>query len=244
MGFHKKLNELLSLRPDLLILPECAEPDILRQKAPHFAFSDCEWSGTNRNKGLGVFSFGGLSLRRHHSWERRFHLFLPVEVRGSSTMNLLAVWAFNHRGTAAVTTLEALSYYRPFLSSHAGLVAGDFNSNVIWDRTGNPNGFAAVDAALRELGLASAYHATTKAPLGKEPHGTLFFLKRVAQPYHIDYIYLPQPAAATASVTLGQPADWLALSDHVPLVADFSADFGVTPQPTIAGANTKEVSER
>jgi exodeoxyribonuclease-3 len=141
-------------------------------------------------------------------------------------MNLLAVWALNYRGPAAVTTLEVLAHYRPFLSSHAGIVAGDFNSNVIWDKPGKPNGFAAVDASLRELGLASAYHTATGSPLGKEPRGTLYFLKRVEQPYHIDYIYLPQPAAGTAQVTLGQPADWLALSDHVPLIAEFAIASG------------------
>jgi hypothetical protein len=58
MGVHKKIDELLSLRPDLLILPECAEPDVLREKAPHFTFSDCEWSGNKKHKGLGSLSGG------------------------------------------------------------------------------------------------------------------------------------------------------------------------------------------
>src|SRR3954453_8893270 len=124
MALHNKFEHLLSLKPDVAVIPECAEPDILRKKAPHFEFTDCEWSGINKDKGLGVFSFNGFTLRRHQSWDRSFHIFMPIEVRGPESLNLLALWAFNHRvkyklpsvGPNPATTVAALRYYRPFLT--------------------------------------------------------------------------------------------------------------------------------
>lgn len=234
MALHKKVEPLLSLRPSLAILAECAEPDIIRRKAPQFAFNDCEWSGLQSTKGLGVFSFGGLSLRRHQSWEKVFHLFLPLELRGPTDLNLLAVWAFNHRAPAQVsrkprTTLEALQYYSPFLKAKASIVAGDFNANVIWDKTSKYPPFADVDAVLRGLGLTSAYHRTTGLALGEEAHGTLFWQKNRQQAYHIDYIYVPDAAIpGLRGLKVCSPDEWLALSDHVPLVMDLRVDSLLT----------------
>jgi exodeoxyribonuclease-3 len=227
MRAHDKLDKLLSLRPDVAIVQECAEPEILQRKSPDFAFSGCKWSGANRSKGLGVFSFGGLSLRRHELWDRRFHVFLPVEVRGQVCINLLAVWAFNRRVPPDVTpnpatTLDSVEHYRSLLSSHPSIVAGDFNDSVVWDKPGQVGRFAAVDSALRSIGLASVYHSVTGSPLGQEPHATLFFRKNRTQPYHIDYIYLRRTALVGALATLGDPEEWLPLSDHVPLIAEFT----------------------
>ena len=228
MRAHDKVPSLLSLRPDLVILAECAEPDVLRRKAPEFTFADCEWSGTNRHKGLGVFSFGGLSLRRHESWDRRFHIFVPLEVRGTASINLLAVWAFNRRVPPVVTpnpltTSEAVTHYRQFLTYRPSVVAGDFNASVIWDTPGKANRFAIVDAALRDVGLTSVYHESTRAPLGQESQGTLYFLKNRNRTYHIDYVYVPQWVAASTRIALGKPDEWLHLSDHVPLIVDLVA---------------------
>jgi hypothetical protein len=97
-----KFRQLMLLEPDIAVIPECAEPDILRAKAPEFAFTDCEWQGDTKNKGLGVFSFGQRSLRRHQSWDAKHHIFLPIEVRGADNWNLLAAWAFNHRAPKTV----------------------------------------------------------------------------------------------------------------------------------------------
>lgn len=102
-GLDRKIEQLLLLKPDIAVVPECAEPDILRRKAPGFTFTDCEWTGEQCNKGLGVFSFNGHTLRRHQSWDRQYHIFLPLEVRGTHPVNLLAVWAFNHRAPVSVS---------------------------------------------------------------------------------------------------------------------------------------------
>jgi exodeoxyribonuclease III len=226
-GLDKKCDRLMSLRPDLAIVPECAEPDVLRKKAPGFEFGDCEWSGELKNKGLGVFAFNGHTLRRHQSWDRRFHLFLPVEVRGASKLNLLATWAFNHRAPATVTpnpvtTMQAITHYEPFLRAHDAIMAGDFNSNIIWDKEGRYSSFAQLNAALEALGLRSAYHAKHGQRFGEEQHPTHFFQWNAAKTFHIDYAYVPDKwLPRVLEVTVGDADGWLAHSDHAPLTVEF-----------------------
>jgi exodeoxyribonuclease III len=228
-ALHQKFERLLSLQPDIAVVPECASPDVLRRKAPGFLFSACEWQGTDPNRGLGVFAFGDLQLRRHESWDPRFHLFLPIEVRGAATLNLLAVWAFNHRTPARVspnpvTTAQAIEHYQPFLQATPSVVAGDFNASVIWDRKDRPHNFSNVDRTLNGLGLASAYHEHLSQDKGTERHPTLYFRRDVGKPYHIDYIYLPDTwIGGIRELTIGSPDEWLRDSDHVPLVVECEA---------------------
>lgn len=235
MALHAKCDYLTDLRPDVAVVPECAEPDILRKKASGFDFTDCEWAGQTKHKGLGVFSFNGHSLRRHSSWDPTYHLFLPIEVRGPTNFNLLAVWAFNHRVPATVTpnprtTREAVMYYAPFLGSADGVVAGDFNASVLWDRDDGMESFKALDATLSDLGLVSAYHARRNVPLGEEPEKTHFWQRSPKQLFHIDYAYIPvRWANGVRDVTVGDVATWIARSDHAPLIVDVTGPADVPP---------------
>jgi hypothetical protein len=241
MALHAKCEHLAELRPDIAVVPECAEPAILRKKAPGFTFDDCDWAGQDKNKGLGVFSFNGHSLRRHSSWDRTYHLFLPVEVRGPTKFNLLAVWAFNHRVPATVTpnprtTREAVTHYAPFLRSGDGVVAGDFNASVIWDRDDGVGSFKALDATLSDLGMVSAYHAHRRAALGEESEKTHFWQRSPEQLFHIDYAYLPKRwASGVTDVAVGDMATWITRSDHAPLVVEVVVPSG-TPATQPASA--------
>ena len=223
-----KFEALMGLRPDVAIIPECAEPDVLRKKAPGFAFSDCEWQGSNPNKGLGVFAFGARSLRRHQSWDPRFHLFLPVEIRGIDAVNLLAVWAFNEATPPKVvpnprTTSLALDHYARFLERSTAIVAGDFNAGIAWDSKSKSGKFADVDAKLVKFGLASAYHAHTGDDFDEEECPTHWFLKNAKRSFHIDYIYVPSSKGCVVrSVWVGESTDWLKRSDHAPVVVELT----------------------
>jgi exodeoxyribonuclease III len=230
MALHEKYEHLLALDPDIAVVPECAEPDVLRRAAPGFAFDDCEWGGTFPTKGLGVFAFGtsrapGLRLRLHHTWERRFHLFLPIEVRGPVAINLLAVWAFNRRGQKVVpnpgTTADAVAYYRPFLSAAPAVIAGDLNSSARWDKGKRHPTFARTNAALEELGLKSAYHARYGHGFDAEPHPTFLLHRKPEKPFHIDYVYVPTAwLSGLHKVTVHPTEEWRRYSDHAPLVVD------------------------
>ncbi|MBI3797871.1 MAG: endonuclease/exonuclease/phosphatase family protein [Deltaproteobacteria bacterium] len=240
MAAHKKIALLRHLQPDLAILPECAAPDVIVAKCPDFTFTDAQWQERSRHKGLGVFSFGNLRLTRSPDYDPRFAVFLPLEVKGGQRFNLLAVWALNFRVGSGGTMPDALHFYRRFLASTEAVVAGDFNNSVFWDRPGKPTNFAGIAAVLSEFGLASAYHTVTGESFAQERQPTLWFLKRPHQGYHIDYCFMPRAwFSRPVSVWVGQPGQWLAHSDHAPLVV---ADLGQSPdsrqtrEPTVAAA--------
>ena len=60
MALRLKFDRLLSLRPDVAVIQECADPDGAKGWRPDCAAYD--WIGFNPDKGLGIFTFGGLTL--------------------------------------------------------------------------------------------------------------------------------------------------------------------------------------
>ena len=51
MAFDRKYQALERLRPDIAVIRECANPDILRRKAPMFKPSDMQWVGVPPKQG-------------------------------------------------------------------------------------------------------------------------------------------------------------------------------------------------
>ena len=91
----------------------------------------------------------------------------------SQPLHLLAVWTKPE--PAYVEALHtALLHYHDFLSVSPSIVAGDFNSNAIWDR---PNAALSHSRLVKkfenDFGLVSAYHARTgtgRSATTWEPH--------------------------------------------------------------------------
>lgn len=74
---------------------------------------------------------------------------------------------------------------------------------------------------LEDAGYANVYYARTGEPPGPESTGSLYFYRHVDRPYLIDHAFIPEPwLPAVREFGLGAPADWLDLSDHVPLVLE------------------------
>src|SRR5450755_438224 len=108
-GFHRKLEALHALAPDVAIIPECCSLETLARKAPGLAPTSALWIGTNPNKGLGVFSFGQLKLVQDEAYDPSISYALPVRVigrgagagagagagvgAGESAFHLVALWA-------------------------------------------------------------------------------------------------------------------------------------------------------
>ena len=57
MAFRKKAGLILAYKPDILIVPECENPDKLKFDANKPKPADMLWFGTNDNKGPGIFSY-------------------------------------------------------------------------------------------------------------------------------------------------------------------------------------------
>lgn len=236
MALHSKWHHMLSLQPDIAVIPECADLDRLAKKVPGLDSGRTVWIGENPNKGLGVFSFGEYRIRLSPDYASDHRLVAPIHVSGPTAFNLLAVWSFNNRGVPgrkkmAGPILQALDAYRDFCSAAPLVVAGDFNNHVRWDRPGKPNNFTNIVDRLRALGLSSAYHAEYGSALGEEAEPTIYWRNRTKNgpSYHIDYIFLPDTwLPHIHAFSVGQYETWCAkgLSDHVPLSVDIRVSYG------------------
>jgi len=140
------------------------------------------------------------------------------------------VWAQNAsagitRKRQAGPLRRALAKYKEFISAGPGILAGDLNNNVIWDKPGWRNNHNLAVAALASLGLLSAYHEFHGEQQGGESRPTLYWRDRRKDglTYHIDYVFLPDPwIRKVKELRLGRFEDWCGagLSDHVPVIVD------------------------
>jgi exodeoxyribonuclease-3 len=231
MALHRKCEALLSLRPDVAVISECAEPDRLRRLSKSdWLEADPVWIGRSETKGLAVLGFNGYRVDLATAKTPDLRHIAPVRVSGPFDFNLLAVWAQN--ASAGVTRKHqhgplrrALRRYRAFLADGPTVIAGDFNSNAIWDKPGWRNNHSALVGTLHAMGLISAYHAVTGEAQGRESTPTLYWRDRTRDgpTYHIDYIFIPEAwQPSILELRVGAFDDWCGngLSDHVPVVVD------------------------
>ena len=103
-----------------------------------------------------------------------------------------------------------------------GIIAGDFNNSVIWDKGTKESNFMNTNSTLQSLGYQSTYHQLTGEGFGAEKSATLYHTKNKNKQYHIDYIYLKGITAL--NLEIGAYEEWIMLSDHMPLSVTADAD--------------------
>ena len=208
-----KLGRVLSHRPSLVALQEAPRPT---QSA---AFRG-PWHGNNRHRGVALLSFHDLTARVAHKARTRAMLFLPCQVSGAVSFNVLVVWAkpWYYRPSYVSSLVRGLSAYASFIQSAPTIVLGDFNSNPCFGESH----FEWV-RLLDDLGLVSAYHLHTGEPPGRERRPTYFHRATGGEPYHIDYCFIPKTwTSHLVHVTVGRKSTWSTSSDHVPLIVDLN----------------------
>jgi hypothetical protein len=221
MGLARKAPRLLALQPDVAVVQECAASS----EVPGMA--QVGWTGRHPSKGLAVFARASLgAVVAKDVWDPTREWFLPIRI-ASVQCDLLAGWAMHHRGQEDRPKVgrihAAIEHYRPFISSSRTLVIGDLNDNVMWDTPRNPS-FARLTSLLAEMGLVNLYHARTGETPGKESRGSLFFYRHADRPYLIDHAFVPEAWLGRVSeMTLGEPGEWLDVSDHTPLLVALSS---------------------
>ena len=142
MALDRKVDVLLDLAPDIAIVCECAEPERLRLRSKSsWMQGPPVWIGRNPHKGLAVFAFNGYAVRLAESYHPSLRYIAPVHIVGPTECNLLAVWAQNAsaggiRKHQLGPLRRGLSRYRGFLGERPAVIAGDLNSNTIWDKPG------------------------------------------------------------------------------------------------------------
>ncbi len=222
-SFRTKFHALAQYGADLHVVQECEDParsthDVYKQWASNYL-----WVGGNKNCGLGVFAREGIRLERQPLDSGRLELFLPCLINGATS--LLAVWTkqansptFQYIGQL----WKYLELHKQALANAPLLVVGDFNSNVKWDKWDRWWNHTDVVRELGALGTGSAYHHARSVAQGDEPEPTLFLQRNLQKAYHIDYAFIPTAWLDGCSVSVGAPAEWIKLSDHMPLRVAFN----------------------
>ena len=219
LNLVKKFEHISKESPDIAIIQECEKLD-----ENYFPNSKYFWLGKNEKKGLGVIVFNH-SAKVSEQLNEKLIYFLPIE---TDILNIIGVWAYNHRAAPKFgvdfsgNTSDALTNYEALLSSNKKvLFAGDFNNSVIWDKGNKENNFSNINNKLNSLGLKSSYHKYSNEKFGEESKGTLFHTKKQNKPYFIDYIYFKE--MNLSKVYVGQYDEWISLSDHMPVIAEFKS---------------------
>lgn len=221
-GLHKKHRELLSLGAGLMAIQECSKVDV-EQFSRSEACSSW-WVGSDvTKKGLAVVAKPPWFIRKAESltpkWAGR------VVIDGPVTIELFPVWAHKSK-SPAIEYIEQVHQLLDIIETTAvspfTIIAGDFNSNSIWDKDYKKNHSAAVER-FRRLAMESAYHVFSGISQGVERDPTHWNLKKKNAAFHIDYVFLSPPLLSKLrGVVVGRCDDWLSLSDHAPVVVEFN----------------------
>jgi exodeoxyribonuclease-3 len=227
MAFRRKAGFILSHKPDILIVPECEHPDKFHLQPDVPIPTSMLWFGHNRNKGLGIFSYAGFTLKLLRNYKPELKMIIPIHVTGNDAdFTLYAIWANNPNdpdGQYVEQVWKAIHYYDKKISNTQTVLIGDFNSNTIWDKKYRVGNHSNVVKRLEEKGIFSCYHLHHKQIQGKEEHPTFYLYKHKDKPYHLDYCFASTDMIdKIQSVEVGDYEYWKKHSDHVPVIVTFN----------------------
>lgn len=235
-ALRRKLSAVDTLEADVLIVQECEDPALSTSPYRKWA-ENYLWVGESKNRGIGIFPRNGHEVQKL-DWNGEFsvpgiqscskaltwrtgdlRLFLPFSINQQITV--LAVWTkgsnngvFGYMGQF----WKYLQIHRSDLTKHETIILGDFNSNAIWDKADRWWNHSDVVAELESMGFESQYHAVQGEEHGKETKPTFFLQRNRTKAYHIDYVFISSDLARRCDLQIGEHDDWIAVSDHVPLV--------------------------
>jgi exodeoxyribonuclease III len=223
MAFRKKAQFILKYKPDILIIQECEHPDKLLFSTGTKKPSDTLWFGKNKNKGLGIFSYGDARFTVIGNHNQDLQTIVPIAVTGGQlSFNLLAIWANNPTdkdGQYIEQVWKAVNYYDTLIAGTKTILAGDFNSNKIWDRKYRAGNHSTVVKLLEDKQIFSCYHAHFNQQQGQEQHPTLYLYRHQDKPYHLDYCFISADMMKNLqSVEIGEYGLWRQYSDHMPVI--------------------------
>jgi exonuclease III len=222
-ALRNKFENLIELNADLYIIQECENPKEIKHEKFSIWSNNSLWIGDN--KGLGVFASSEILLTTI-DWINTFKdhdvkHFLPFSV--NNDFQVLAVWTHQNNSPNFGYIGQFWKYIQ--VNKHHFkkiIIAGDFNSNAIWDEWDRWWNHSNVIEELNELGIKSLYHFSTGEIQGKESTPTFYLHRKLHKPYHIDYIFGSQEFLSLSSnIRLLEFEKWIKISDHLPMVYEF-----------------------
>jgi exonuclease III len=216
-AFRKKFASICELDADIYIIQECENPEVSSDDRYKEWARNFLWTGENKNKGLGIFAKPNIIIRDLQWDTNGLKYFIACKV--SDKFTLLATWCHG-ANSPTFGYIGQLWKYLQIHKSNLGrtIIAGDFNSNVIWDKWDRWWNHSNVVKELEEMEIQSLYHKFYKEEQGSETKPTFYLQKNRAKSYHIDYIF--GSIALTSNIKdmiVGSVDQWLTLSDHMPV---------------------------
>lgn len=220
-ALRRKYYLLDKLNADILVIQECEDP-----AQSDAAFRDWAgehaWIGYGKNKGIGIFPRRGQRIERLDWPSGGFDLFLPVRVAGD--MDIVGVWTQN----ASPSNTAYIGQFWHYMEAHRDklgprtIIAGDLNSNAIWDKPRRVWNHSTCVRRLEESGFRSLYHLATGEEQGAETQPTFYLHRSELKPYHIDYVFAHNALheGAATVVQVGERYGWIDASDHMPLIVE------------------------
>jgi exonuclease III len=223
-AFRKKFEIITDLNADIYIIQECENPAESKDKKYQEWAENYIWIGDTKNKGLAIFAKPEIKLEKL-DWSNQFKdhsvkHFLPCKV--NMDFNLLAVWTHRNNSPNFGYIGQLWKYLQVNKDKlNESIIAGDFNSNTIWDEWDRWWNHSDVVNEFKELGIESFYHKFTGELHGKETKPTLHFQKKSTRPYHIDYIFGTRKFTdKIIKFEIGQFDRWIKISDHMPIMCE------------------------
>lgn len=225
MAFRKKAEFILTEQPDILIVPECENPDKLTFKNEVTKPSDLFWYGKNPNKGIGVFSYSDFKIELLSIHNPDFRYVLPLSVSNDKiNLTVFAIWEQKPEKHDCYTEQiwNAVHFYSGLLDNDNVLLAGDFNSSSIWDKPNRGYNHSNLVDFLKNKNIKSTYHTFNNEEQGDETAPTLFMHRKLERPYHIDFCFASNNLIdKMKNVEIGDYESWTKHSDHKPLTVKF-----------------------
>jgi len=220
-AFRRKFHYLEQLNADILIIQECEDPAQSKDTTYLDWARNYIWIGNTKNKGLGVFvkesaTIENLELNQSFG-NTKLKWFIPF--RYNKKIEIIAVWT---QGTVRGDFRYIGQLYQLLLNNsneiNSQVFIGDFNSNKIWDYKRSEGDHSSCVRLLQTKDIVSLYHELMHENQGEETQPTFFLHRNLSKPYHIDYAFLPKKLIDGATLSIGKSQEWLALSDHMPLM--------------------------
>jgi len=204
-----------------LLIQECEQRACTEYKSLVESCDAALWIGENKHKGLGIFSFSGFKLKLADFYDPQFKYVVPILVDQYLVFHIWAMPDARDKRRSYVGQIwAALQHYQSYLNNKT-VLAGDFNSHVLWDKERPDGNHSAVVDFLNQSDIISIYHHVNNIEQGQEPDPSIYLLKQKHKPYHLDYCFAHRSLISNnTTAEMGQHDDWIKLSDHMPLVVD------------------------
>jgi exonuclease III len=224
-ALRKKFEQLSELDAEVYIVQECENPMLTSHKEYINWAKNHLWIGDSKNKGLGIFAAEQINIEALQ-WSNVYRdhtvkYFLPCLI--NRDFQLLGVW--NHSNNSP--NFGYIGQFWKYLQVNRKnlnkvIIAGDFNSNAIWDQWDRWWNHSDVVMDLKGLNIDSLYHNYTLEEHGKESKPTFFLNRKPGRPYHIDYVFGSREfQTSLCRVEIGSIEQWIKISDHLPMMCEF-----------------------